>query len=182
MSITSASVIAVVGPGEAGTATCDRAEIVGRAVATAGADLVCGGLGGVMEAACRGARSAGGRTIGILPGGERAEANPYVDVVIPTGLGEARNAVVVRAADALIRAAGERSARSPWPQSWTGRSWEWARGGCACRTGRTTGWPAPTIRRRRCLWRCGRWDSARDASSGRFELTAGSPGLTTGRR
>lgn len=106
MSETATSVIAVVGPGEADTATCDRAEIVGQAVATAGADLVCGGLGGVMEAACRGARSAGGRTIGILPGGERAGANPHVDVVIPTGLGEARNVVVVRTADALIAVSG----------------------------------------------------------------------------
>lgn len=98
--------IAVVGPGEADDATCDRAEVVGGAVAAAGADLVCGGLGGVMEAACRGARAAGGRTIGILPGGERAEANPAVDVAIPTGMGEARNAVLVRTADALVAVAG----------------------------------------------------------------------------
>lgn len=106
MSGTAASVIAVVGPGEADPLTSDRAEVVGQAIATAGADLVCGGLGGVMEAACRGARSAGGRTIGILPGGERAAANPHVDVVVPTGLGEARNAVVVRTADALIAVSG----------------------------------------------------------------------------
>jgi uncharacterized protein (TIGR00725 family) len=69
--------------------------------------VVCGGLGGVMEAACRGAKDAGGTTVGILPGHGRADANPYVDVAIATGLGEARNALVVRAADALIAIGGE---------------------------------------------------------------------------
>jgi uncharacterized protein (TIGR00725 family) len=68
--------------------------------------IVCGGLGGVMEAACRGAKDAGGTTIGILPGADRAAANPFVDVAIPTGLGEARNALVVRAADAVIAVGG----------------------------------------------------------------------------
>jgi uncharacterized protein (TIGR00725 family) len=80
---------------------------VGRALAEAGAVVVCGGLGGVMEAACRGAKEAGGTTVGILPGHDRAEANPYVDVAIATGFGEARNALVVRAADALIAVGGE---------------------------------------------------------------------------
>jgi uncharacterized protein (TIGR00725 family) len=64
--------------------------------------VVCGGLGGVMEAACRGAKDAGGTTVGILPGLDRTAANQFVDVAIPTGLGEARNALVVRAADAVI--------------------------------------------------------------------------------
>jgi uncharacterized protein (TIGR00725 family) len=68
--------------------------------------LVCGGLGGVMEAACRGAAGAGGVSIGILPGEARSQANPYVTVALATGLGEARNALVVRAADALIAIAG----------------------------------------------------------------------------
>jgi len=68
--------------------------------------LVCGGLGGVMEAACRGARDAGGRTVGILPGADRSAANRFVDVAIPTGLGEARNALVVRSADALVAVGG----------------------------------------------------------------------------
>jgi uncharacterized protein (TIGR00725 family) len=68
--------------------------------------LVCGGLGGVMEAACRGAREAGGTTVGILPGVDRGAANRFVDVAIATGLGEARNALVVRAADALIASGG----------------------------------------------------------------------------
>jgi uncharacterized protein (TIGR00725 family) len=68
--------------------------------------VVCGGLGGVMEAVCRGAREAGGTTIGILPGADRAAANPFVGVAIPSGLGEARNALVVRAADAVIAVGG----------------------------------------------------------------------------
>ena len=83
------------------------AETVGRAVADAQAILVCGGLGGVMEAACRGARAGGGLTVGILPGHDRSDANPHVDVAIPTGLGEATNALVVRAADAVVAVAGE---------------------------------------------------------------------------
>ena len=67
---------------------------------------MCGGLGGVMEAACRGAKDAGGTTVGILPGTDRAAANPFVDVAVATGLGEARNALVVRAADAVIAIGG----------------------------------------------------------------------------
>jgi uncharacterized protein (TIGR00725 family) len=82
------------------------AESVGRELASRGAVLVCGGLGGVMEAACTGAKGGGGTTIGILPGTDRAAANPFVDFAIPTGLGEARNALVVRAADALIAIGG----------------------------------------------------------------------------
>jgi uncharacterized protein (TIGR00725 family) len=65
-----------------------------------------GGLGGVMEAASRGARKGGGTTIGLLPGADRSAANRYVDIAIPTGLGEARNALVVRAADAVIAIGG----------------------------------------------------------------------------
>lgn len=97
--------VAVVGAGEAGPAEAD-AEVVGRLLAEAGATVVCGGLGGVMEAACRGARAAGGRTVGILPGADRSGANPYVDVAIPTGLGEARNTLVVRTADVVIAVEG----------------------------------------------------------------------------
>ena len=98
--------MAVVGPGEASAEEAAAAEAVGRELARRGALLVCGGLGGVMEAACRGAREAGGPTLGILPGADRRQANPYVDVAVPTGLGEARNALVVRAADALIAVGG----------------------------------------------------------------------------
>jgi uncharacterized protein (TIGR00725 family) len=95
--------VAVVGPGEG---PVGAAAEVGRLVAERGAVLVCGGLGGSMEAACRGAKEAGGMTVGILPGPDRAAANPYVDIALPTGLGEARNALVVRAADAVIAVGG----------------------------------------------------------------------------
>ena len=78
------------------------AEQVGRELAKAGAVVVCGGLGGVMEAACRGAIGAGGKTIGILPGGERQEANPFVQFAIPTGLGYARNIIVAQSTQAVI--------------------------------------------------------------------------------
>jgi uncharacterized protein (TIGR00725 family) len=75
---------------------------VGRLVAERGAVVVCGGLGGAMESACRGAKQAGGLTVGLLPGSDRSDANPFVDVALPTGLGEARNALVVAAGDAVI--------------------------------------------------------------------------------
>jgi uncharacterized protein (TIGR00725 family) len=100
--------IAVVGGGGRVPVAQRRvAEAVGRAVADAGAVLVCGGLGGVMEAACRGAHAGGGTTVGILPGRDRSDANPHVDIAIPTGMGEARNALVVRAADAVVALWGE---------------------------------------------------------------------------
>lgn len=99
--------VAVVGAGSADAATLQLAENVGRLLASAGALVVCGGLGGVMEAVCRGAKTAGGTTLGILPGLDRDEANAWVDVAIPTGFGEARNALVVRAADVVIAIGGE---------------------------------------------------------------------------
>jgi len=80
---------------------------VGREIATNGFALVCGGLGGVMEAACQGAKKAGGITIGLLPTSNKGDANPYCDLVIPTGLGHARNVLVVHASDALIAVDGE---------------------------------------------------------------------------
>jgi uncharacterized protein (TIGR00725 family) len=98
--------VAVVGSGEAEERDAAAAEEVGRLIAEGGALLVCGGLGGVMEAACRGARTAGGTTVGLLPGVDRSAANPHVDVAVPTGLGEGRNALVVRAADAVIAIGG----------------------------------------------------------------------------
>jgi uncharacterized protein (TIGR00725 family) len=98
--------VAVVGSGEAEKRHAAAAEEVGRLIAESGALLVCGGLGGVMEAACRGARAAGGTTVGLLPGVDRSEANRHVAVAVPTGLGEARNALVVRAADAVIAIGG----------------------------------------------------------------------------
>jgi uncharacterized protein (TIGR00725 family) len=82
------------------------AESVGRELAQRGVVVVCGGLGGAMEAACRGAKEAGGTTVGLLPGADRGQANPYVDVAVATGLGEARNALVARTADALVAVGG----------------------------------------------------------------------------
>jgi len=98
--------VAVVGPGEASDAELAVAEEVGGRLAAGGAVLVCGGLGGVMEAACRGAKSKRGMTIGLLPGLDRSAANGWVDVAIPTGLGELRNGLIVRACDALIAIGG----------------------------------------------------------------------------
>ncbi|HEX4540004.1 MAG TPA: TIGR00725 family protein [Acidimicrobiales bacterium] len=99
--------VAVVGAGDADEELAAAAEEVGRRLAQAGAAVVCGGLGGVMEAACRGAKSAGGLTIGVLPGRRRADANRWVDVAIPTGMGETRNALVVLSADAVVAVGGE---------------------------------------------------------------------------
>lgn len=99
--------IAVIGAGRCPPETARLAQEVGRRLAEKGAVLVCGGLGGVMEAACRGAKEVGGLTIGILPGTSHHEANPYVDVPIVTGLGEARNIIIVRTAQAVIAVAGE---------------------------------------------------------------------------
>lgn len=98
--------VAVVGPGDADTDAEAAAEGVGGALGEAGAVLVCGGLGGAMAAACRGAKAVGGLTVGILPGTDRAAANPWVDVAVATGLGEARNALVVRSADAVVAVSG----------------------------------------------------------------------------
>jgi uncharacterized protein (TIGR00725 family) len=96
----------VVGASDASGEQLAVAEEVGRLLGERGAVVVTGGRGGVMEAACKGAREGGATTLGILPGLDRAEANQYVDVAVPTGLGEARNALVVRAADALIAVGG----------------------------------------------------------------------------
>ncbi len=99
--------LGLIGENEPPPHLLETAEAVGRCVAEAGAILVCGGMGGVMEAACRGAQAAGGRTIGILPGLDRRDGNPYLTVAIPTGLGYARNLLVVRSADALIAIGGK---------------------------------------------------------------------------
>jgi uncharacterized protein (TIGR00725 family) len=102
--------VAVVGPGESRPDEIAAAEEVGRRLAEAGAVIVCGGLGGVMAAACRGADSAGGTTVGILPGSDRAAANEWVTVAVATGMGELRNGLIVRSADALVAIGGaERS-------------------------------------------------------------------------
>jgi len=98
--------VAVVGGSTCTAEDARVAEAVGRGLASRGAALVCGGLGGVMEAACRGAKSAGGLTVGILPGDDRRSANPHVDVPVVTGMGHARNAIVVKTAQAVIAVDG----------------------------------------------------------------------------
>ncbi len=99
--------VAVCGAGDANERETSWADEVGRRIAEAGAVLVCGGLGGVMDAAARGCTAAGGTSVGILPGAGRDGASSHLTVAIPTGIGEARNALVVRAADVVIAIAGE---------------------------------------------------------------------------
>lgn len=99
-------IIAVCGAG-----ACDRdvaalARETGRLLAARQAILLCGGLGGVMAAAAQGAKEAGGLTVGLLPGNDPADANPFIDAPIATGLGHARNALIARAAQALIALPG----------------------------------------------------------------------------
>jgi len=98
--------VAVVGPGEASPDELHTSEEVGAGLAAAGVVVVTGGLGGVMEAASRGARSRRGRTLGILPGDDRDAANGWVEIAVPTGMGELRNGLVVRAADAVVAIGG----------------------------------------------------------------------------
>jgi len=98
--------IAVVGGGACSPEVRDAAKRLGQIIASRGHVLICGGLGGVMEAACCGAREAGGLCVGILPG-EREEANTCVDVTIATGMGHARNAIIVKSADLVIALPGE---------------------------------------------------------------------------
>jgi uncharacterized protein (TIGR00725 family) len=98
--------VSVIGPGQATGQEREAAEAVGRGLAQAGAVVVCGGLGGVMEAAAKGALEAGGTCVGLLPGRERAAGNPYLTLALPTGLGELRNGLVVAAADALVAIGG----------------------------------------------------------------------------
>jgi len=98
--------IGVVGGSSCSSEEAEWAATVGRLLAEHGAVLLCGGLGGVMEAAARGAQQAGGLTVGILPGADANEANPYIDVPLATGMGEMRNALIVRAAQAVIAIGG----------------------------------------------------------------------------
>ena len=98
--------IAVIGGSAPTVEEASAAEAVGQALAAGGAILICGGRGGIMEAACRGAKAAGGLTIGILPGADRSEANPYVDIPIVTGIGLARNAIIARTAQAAVAIGG----------------------------------------------------------------------------
>jgi hypothetical protein len=99
--------VAVVGPSAGTPAELALGEAVGRLVGEAGAVLVCGGMGGVMESAAGGCVAAGGKTLGILPTASRLEGNPYLTLAVATGMGEARNAIVVRTADVVIAVHGE---------------------------------------------------------------------------
>jgi len=98
--------VGVAGASEPEAQLVGLAEELGRRLAEAGATVVCGGGPGVMAAVCRGARAAGATTIGLLPGTERSGGNPYLSVALPTGLGEGRNLLLVRASDALIAVGG----------------------------------------------------------------------------
>jgi uncharacterized protein (TIGR00725 family) len=98
--------IGVVGASQALDADLVDAEEVGRLLGAAGAVVVCGGRGGVMEAVSRGASSAGGTVVGMLPGDDRSDANEWVTVAIPTGIGELRNGLIVRTADAMVAVGG----------------------------------------------------------------------------
>ena len=99
-------IIGVIGDSSCPPEEAKLAESVGELLAQRGATIVCGGLGGVMEAVCRGAKSKGGLTVGILPGENSSTANPWVDIPLVTGLSEARNVVVAKSAQAIIAIGG----------------------------------------------------------------------------
>lgn len=98
--------VGVVGPGAASAAELDVARAVGRGLAERGCVVLCGGLGGVMAAASQGAADAGGTVVGLLPGDDRTEGNRWLTVAVPTGLGEVRNALLVRASDVVVAVGG----------------------------------------------------------------------------
>jgi len=99
-------IIAVIGNSSCSPEEAKLAESVGELLAQRGATVICGGLGGVMEAVCRGAKSKGGLTMGILPGQDSSTANPWVDIPVVTGIGEARNVAVAKSAQAVIAIGG----------------------------------------------------------------------------
>ena len=98
--------VGVVGPSDASSDELGAAEALGRGLAERGHVVVCGGLGGVMSAVSRGAAGVGGTVVGLLPGTDRGEANPFVTVALPTGLGELRNALLVRSSDVVVSVGG----------------------------------------------------------------------------
>jgi uncharacterized protein (TIGR00725 family) len=98
--------IGVAGASRPAPGLLEQAEVLGRRLAEAGAVVVCGGGPGVMEAVCRGARSAGGTTVGLLPGLDRREGNPYLSVAVPTGMGQGRNLLLIRSSDAVVAVGG----------------------------------------------------------------------------
>ena len=104
--MSSPRIIGVIGAGACDAATAERARAVGRLLAERGCAVLTGGLGGVMEAASRGAREAGGLVLGLLPGADPAEANPHVAVAIATGMGEARNVILANTAECFVAVGG----------------------------------------------------------------------------
>ncbi|MBU8932773.1 MAG: TIGR00725 family protein [candidate division Zixibacteria bacterium] len=107
MDVNRKPVVAVVGAGKCSKKLRDIAAVIGKYVAEQGGVIVCGGMGGVMEGAARGAKEAGGVTIGILPTQDKNDANEFIDYVIPTGFGEARNIMVIRSADGVVALPGK---------------------------------------------------------------------------
>jgi hypothetical protein len=99
-------IIGIIGGSEVDQTAFETAYQVGKLIAKAGAILICGGLTGVMEAACKGTKEAGGITIGILPGLNIDDANPYVDIPVATGLGHGRNLIIINTAQAMIAISG----------------------------------------------------------------------------
>ena len=104
--------ISVIGGHDCNEEVEEIAHEIGSIIAKVGAILVCGGLGGVMEAACKGAKDQGGRAIGILPGTEKNDANPFVDIAIPTSMGFARNTIVACCADLIVALPGSHGTNS----------------------------------------------------------------------
>jgi uncharacterized protein (TIGR00725 family) len=98
--------VGVIGAGTCTQDIYEKARRVGQGIAGLNAILVCGGLGGVMEGACRGAQECGGITVGILPGPDRSKANPYVTIPVVTDMGHARNILIVRSSDILVAVSG----------------------------------------------------------------------------
>lgn len=101
------TIIGVIGAGQVSESGYAAAREVGRRIGEGGAVLVCGGLSGVMEAACRGCSEVGGEALGLLPGGDAAMANPYVTLAVPTNMGHARNVIIAHTAQVLIAVEGE---------------------------------------------------------------------------
>ena len=111
-------IISVIGGADSNQETLKLAERIGEEIARRGVGLLCGGLGGVMEAACRGAKKHNGLTIGILPSDAKEHANQYVDIAIPTGLGYARNFLVAKSGDGVIAIDGSAGTLSEIAIAW----------------------------------------------------------------
>ncbi|MFW9805927.1 MAG: TIGR00725 family protein [Candidatus Thorarchaeota archaeon] len=111
-------IISVIGGSDCSPINLELAEKVGAEIAKRGAILACGGLGGVMEAACKGAKNEGGQTLGILPTDSKEHANEFVDIAVPTGLGYARNFLVAKTGDAVIAIDGQAGTLSEMAIAW----------------------------------------------------------------